>query len=68
MLMCLLHFLEHSSVQSVSVVKRRSLSSYSSEELDLQAIVSDVQFLEVNTVMNPADCWICIVKLWIDDK
>ena len=47
MLMCLLHFLEHSSVQSVSVVKRRSLSSYRSEKLDLQAIVSDVQFLEV---------------------
>ena len=45
-------FLEHSSV---SVVKRRSLSSYRSEELDLQAIVSDVQFLEVNTVTNPAD-------------
>ena len=52
MLMCLLHFLEHSSV---SVLKRRSLSSYRSEELDLQAIVSDVQLLEVNTVMNPAD-------------
>ena len=52
MLMCLLHFLEHSSV---SVVKRRSLSSYRSEKLDLQAIVSDVQFLKVNTVMNPGD-------------
>ena len=52
MLTCLLHFLEH---PSVSVARRRSLSSYRSEGLDLQAIVSDVQFLEVNTVMNPAD-------------
>ena len=35
---------------------------------DLQAIVSDLQFLEVNTVTIPDDCWICIVQLWIDDK
>ena len=53
MLMCLLHFLEHSSVRPVCVVKRRRLSSY---KLDLQAIVFDLQFLEVNTVTIPDDC------------
>ena len=35
---------------------------------DLQAIVSDLQFLEVSTVTIPDDSWICIVQLWIDDK
>ena len=64
----LLHFLEHSLVRPVCVAKRKRLSSYRCDKLDLQAIVSDLQFLEVNTVTIPADCWICIVQLWIDDK
>ena len=48
-LICLLLCVEHPSGQSVSVVKRRSLLNYEHKRLDLESIVSDLQFLEVDS-------------------
>ena len=67
-LICLLHFVEHPSGQSVSVMERRSLLNYEHKKLDLESNVSDLQFLEVKTVVKLVDYWICLSLSTIHDN